>query len=492
MSERAWHRSIYWRLAIGFIVFLAVMLAVQGILFLWILARGDGTLPAHLVEFASVIASDVANEIEHNPNVDVERYVTQRYREMSRGVCVVLANGRLFANRPSARRDVVVARMREWQAKGEGPGVQTLPVRLGRLVAFAPILIDGHPQGVVAVQPGGPSLRVLREIIPTMLIIAGLLMLGGTGLAAIVIFRPVHRRLQEVERAARQFGAGDLAARAPVGGGDEITAVAVAFNQMAGDLATRAEQLQASDRARRQLFADVSHELMTPLTAIRGYVETLGLPDLRADDATCRRYLGIVEEETLRLEAIIGDLLDLARLEAGGGTLKRQEVRVVDVFARVTARHERQSAEKQVTLSACVEPGADRLEGDPDRLEQALQNLAANALRYTPAGGRVDLRAAPAGGYVIIEVRDTGRGIPPEHLPLIFDRFYKVDASRSASEAGSGLGLSIVKAIVERHGGTISVRSTPGVETVFEMRLPAGAAARPTEGGPWIGQRVPG
>lgn len=473
MSERAWHRSIYWRIAIGFIVFLAVMLMVQGGLFVWLIARDDSALSTHsLVEFANVIASDVGNEIEQDPRVDIGRYVSDHYGQMSRTVFVIMSDGRLFGTRTPIRPELISNRARDWLARGQPPEAQ--PSRAGRVTAFSRLLVKGVPVGVIAVQPGGPPLRMLREIVPTMLLMAGLLMLGGTGLAALLIFRPVSRRLKDVEEAARRFGAGDLAARAPVGGGDEITAVARAFNQMADDLATRAVQLREADRARRELFADVSHELMTPLTAIRGYVETLALPELKTDEQTRLRYVHIIEEETLRLEAIIGDLLDLARLEAGGGALKVQEVRVKDLFARVMARHERQSQEKQVALAACVEPGAETVRGDPDRLEQALQNLATNALRYTDAGGRVDLRAAPGDRCHLLQVRDTGRGIPPEHVPMIFDRFYKVDASRSSgTEAGSGLGLSIVKAIVERHGGTISVASEPGVRTIFEIRLPA-------------------
>ena len=480
MSERAWYRSIYWRIAIGFILFLAVMLIVQGGLFLWIVARDEGALPTpSLVEFANVIASDVGNEIEQDPKVDVGQYLREHYGRMSRAVFVIMSDGRFFGTRPLVRRAALMTRAHEWLAKGAPPEVEPLPLRFSRVVAFSRLFVHDAQVGVVAVQPGGPSLRILREIVPSMLSMAGLLMLGGTGLAALLIFRPVNRRLKGVEAAARRFGAGDLSARAPVGGGDEITAVARAFNQMADDLATRAEQLQAADRARRQLFADVSHELMTPLTAIRGYVETLAVPELKTDEQTRLRYVRIIEEETLRLEAIIGDLLDLARLEAGGGTLKWQEVRVKDLFARVMARHERQSQEKQVAFAACVEPGAEIVTADPDRLEQALQNLAANGLRYAGAGGRVELRAAPGESCVILQVSDTGQGIPPAHLPMIFDRFYKVDASRSGTEAGSGLGLSIVKAIVERHGGTISATSDPGVRTVFEIRLPyrAGVAS---------------
>jgi signal transduction histidine kinase len=145
-------------------------------------------------------------------------------------------------------------------------------------------------------------------------------------------------------------------------------------------------------------------------------------------------------------------------------------VDVAPLFERVAARHGRGLGleERGVTLRRRVEPGAEQVTGDPARLEQALQNLAANALRHTPSGGEVTLAAEPADGAIRLIVRDTGPGIDAAHLPLIFDRFYKVDTARTTS--GSGLGLSIVKAIVERHGGSITVRNDGGA--VFEIVLP--------------------
>jgi two-component system, OmpR family, sensor kinase len=287
---------------------------------------------------------------------------------------------------------------------------------------------------------------------------------------AFVVFGPARRRLRAVQEATERLGAGDLDARAPDHGGDEVAAVARSFNKMAEELTSRARALEASDAARRQLLADVSHELMTPLTAMRGYIETLGMPELQLDSPTRERYMRIVTEETHRLERIIGDLLDLARLEGGGSSMGRERVDAAAVFSRVAARHERELRERDVRLATRVDPGAEYVVGDSDRLEQALQNLAANALRHTPAGGEILLRSSivPDGSMLI--VRDTGPGIPEEHLPLIFERFYKVDAARKAA-GGSGLGLSIVKAIVERHGGRISARNDHGA--VFEILLPS-------------------
>ncbi len=239
---------------------------------------------------------------------------------------------------------------------------------------------------------------------------------------------------------------------------------------MADELTNRARALEASDKARRQLLADVSHELMTPLTAMRGYIETLSMAALRLDTTTRERYMAIVEEETHRLERIIGDLLDLARLEGGGGTLRHEHVPVAGLFDRLASRHEAELTKRQIALTTRIEPGAEQVAGDPDRLEQALQNLVANALRHTPEAGTISVTAEAAADGVHLTVRDTGPGIPPEHLPLIFDRFYKADASRKAA-TGSGLGLSIVKAIIERHGGTITARNDNGA--VFEIVLPS-------------------
>jgi two-component system sensor histidine kinase BaeS len=308
-------------------------------------------------------------------------------------------------------------------------------------------------------------------------LIATSVLVVGALLAAVVIFGPARRRLRQVEDAARRLGAGDLTARAPARGGDEVAAMATAFNAMADDLAARADALESSNRVRRQLLADVSHELSTPVTAMRGYLETLTMPDFDVDDATRTRYLGILSDETARLERILGDLLDLARLEGGGGSLVLGEVSVEQLFARVAARHERASAEAGVRLVTSIGPGAGVLTGDQDRLEQALQNLAANALRYAPAGSAIELRATTDGSTITITVSDEGPGIAPSHLPHIFDRFYKVEESRSVRHApgsssadGSGLGLSIVKAIVERHHGEVSVESRPG-RTVFNLQF---------------------
>jgi signal transduction histidine kinase len=400
--------------------------------------------------------------------------VREQYGSAAHPFFVMMADGRILSNGGGPVPDLILAEARA-RLRARGPVVRRpeRPARLGRgALPFrptrsAPIVVGGEIVGVVGVplQPGFAFL--FRRYAPTLALVAAGALVIGALIATVAIFGPARRRLREVEHAARRLGGGDLTARAPAHGGDEVAAVATAFNNMADGLA-------ASDRARRQLLADVSHELTTPVTAMRGYLETLTMPELGIDEATRVRYLNIIGDETRRLERIIGDLLDLARLEGGGGTLAITDVPVEGLFARVAARHEQQYEKAGVAIKTIVEPGAEHIRGDRDRLEQALQNLAANAVRYSPRGTAVEFRASPGNGGVTIAVTDEGPGIAPEHLPRVFDRFYKADASRTLHgetlPGGSGLGLSIVKAIVERHGGQISVSSRPG-RTRFQFTI---------------------
>jgi signal transduction histidine kinase len=482
MSERVWYRSLYWRIALGIIVLLIAVLVAQAIAFAWLVSRSPEALPPRaLQQSARALAFELETSLAQDPALDLDGFVQDRVAALSRPIVLLWRDGRVFAAGvdapPAWLLEATRGRLERGRA-GQGPfggagGFGGLPGGFPgrRPLGIAPVRTADGIGGLIAVLPG-PALRtVLRELGPMLFAVAAALTIGGTAIAALLIFGPAHRRLRGLEAAARELGAGHRVAPVQDTGGDEIATVARSFNDMASEIVRRAEALQASDRVRRQLLADVSHELMTPLTAMRGYLETLRLPDLRLEPASRERYLGIVLEETLRLEHIIGDLLDLSRLEAGGMPLAMTAVRVADLFDRVRSRHERPLQEKGVSLHARVAPGAEVVEGDADRLEQALQNLAANALRHTPAGGVIRLAAEPLGdGRIRLAVSDTGAGITPEHLPFVFDRFFKADAARAGG--GSGLGLSIVRAIAEQHGGTVNARSTPGVETVFEIILP--------------------
>ncbi len=511
MSSPTWHRSLYWRIGLGLFAFLALMLAAQGALFLWMTDRMAGSMPATSPQrLADLVASDISTALAEDPALDLPQYVREHYANVFREFVVVMRDGRTVSNHddvPQALQDALRAEAqrrppprRRFPVRGLEPGrgfresappsgeirprspwgpggppeLGTRGGGPGRAAGsrgnFSPIVVANTLVGRVAVLPGRPPFsRIVRELGPRMGVMGGSVLAVGAALIAFVVFGPVRRRLRQVQDATERLGQGDLRARAPEQGGDEVAAVARSFNRMAEELGARAEALEASDRGRRQLLADVSHELNTPLTAMRGYLETIAMPTAAIDPETRERYLGIVMEETHRLERIIGDLLDLARLEGAGTGMRRTVVAVPTLFERVATRHERDLQANDVQLVRTVGPGAETVDGDPDRLEQAVQNLAANALRHTPKGGTITLSAERVGTNLRISVRDTGPGIAPEHLPVIFDRFYKVDVSRTSG--GSGLGLSIVKAIVERHGGTVTARNERGA--LFEILLPA-------------------
>jgi two-component system OmpR family sensor kinase len=500
-----WHRSLYWRVALGVVAFLAAMLVVQAMLFVWAISQFGRTLPGQSPgRLGMTVALDVANLLERDPQTDLTQYIREQYAKYEHPFFVMMADGRLITSGSQSfpepllqmartrleRSESFSPRARQGMRTFDGPRFDRDPngPRFDRdpngppFARPSPIIVGGRLVGVVVVPPQPPFGFLLGRYAPLLALVAAGVLVVGTVLTSVLIFGPARRRLREVETAAHRFGAGDLTARAPERGGDEIAAVAVAFNAMARDLSARADALAESDRVRRQLLADVSHELTTPVTAMRGYLETLAMPELTLDEATRARYLKIIDDETGRLERLIGDLLDLARLEGGGGTFRAAQVQVAELFERVAARHERACQEAGITLQASIATGAETVYGDQDRLEQALQNLAANAIRYAPRGTTVRLGAhAQTSDFqrqtsVVLSVEDEGPGIPAEHVPHIFDRFYKADAARAGISGGSGLGLSIVKAIVERQGGRLTVESRPG-RTVFEMTVPRPPAA---------------
>jgi signal transduction histidine kinase len=469
MSRAIWFRSLYLRIAFGFVALLAVLLLAQALLFLWLTGRIDdtpqGRTPQQLADF---VARELSDALAIDPQIDLESHVKAQFSPIKRPFVVIMRDGRRASNRAEALP-------RGFPPPGSrGPRSGGRSGRGGPGASWAPIVANGEQVGVVSVPPSPPAWVAVREFGPTLAVTGAILLLAGATLGSLLIFRPTHRRLRSLEVAARALGEGRTDVRAPEDGGDEVATLARAFNRMASDLDARAEALAASDRARRQLLADVSHELMTPLTAIRGYVETLAMTDVPLDEATRKRYFAVVDDETYKLEAIIGDLLDVARLEGGGEKLVKEPVAIPDLFQRVIDRHLPDMRARRITLDVHVEPATPLISGSPARLEQALQNLAANAIRHMPEGGTLTLTAMPRDAHVRLVVRDTGPGIPPEHLPHIFDRFYKADASRAGTTipSGSGLGLSIVRAIVRQHGGEVSAANVPGAGAEFIIELP--------------------
>ena len=462
--------SLRWRIGLSFVLFVLLVVAAQSVFFSYQLWRDVDLDPGRsLNNRAFTVAAEVGELLASGSEADLDAMIRTRYGAGPPPVFVVLKTGKVAGSTTALLEgDVLHAAQLVLAGQTPRPGEQP---RLPRPMVTAPIQVAGRLQGLVVLPRPSGYIEVFNELARVLSLSGTLILIAGTVLATWVIFRPASRRLRSLEQAALRVQQGDLSARVDVEGNDEIAKVARAFNLMGDDLAARDEALRAADRTRRQMLADVSHELKTPLTTIRGYIETLQMGSVDDDRDKRVRYLDTVAAETHRLEKIVADLLDLAHHENRVGAFDARVFAIDRVFQEVARRREQELHARHIDLRIHVDEWADQVVADPDRIDQAIDNLVVNALRHVPDGGTMELRAMRGPRFVSLLVIDSGPGIPPEHLDRVFDRFYKVDAARVAGSAGSGLGLSIVKAIVDRHGGSIGVTSRPG-RTEFKIVLP--------------------
>lgn len=293
---------------------------------------------------------------------------------------------------------------------------------------------------------------------------------GAAVLVAVVLSlwltRQVVSPVREMMLASREIAEGRYEKRVSLGDNekpvDELVQLALSFNQMAS-------QLEQTETMRRELIADVSHELRTPLTAIKGYSEGLMDGVLSANTETYQQ----IHKEADRMQRLVADLQELSRVEAEGFTVRARPLSLASLERAISKQLGKQFDEKGISLEYEIPPRLPKVLADEDRVQQILINLLGNALQYTPAGGRVQISAAGIDGEARIDVADSGVGIAAEHLPLIFNRFYRVDKSRSRSGGGSGIGLTIAKRLVEAHGGRIWAASDGvGKGSTFSFTLP--------------------
>lgn len=289
-----------------------------------------------------------------------------------------------------------------------------------------------------------------------------------TFLSAIVFSSYVARRIvgpiQQMMRASQRIAAGEYRKRVPVAGSDELAELAHAFNRMASGM-------EQTEQRRLELIGNVAHELRTPLSSIQVMIEGLVDGVLPADPTT---YVDF-QREIKRLQRLVDDLQELSRVEAGQIALKLEPEDVTSLVKSAADRLRPQFEDKGVKLELDLATNIPVIPVDADRIMQVLVNLMGNALHYTPTGERVCVRLEQHGDSVRVRILDTGIGIPAEHLPHIFERFYRVDKSRSRAGGGSGIGLTIAKHLIEAHGGTIAVASPgphQGCTVTFTIPIP--------------------
>lgn len=262
-------------------------------------------------------------------------------------------------------------------------------------------------------------------------------------------------------KAAQKMEHGDLSQRVRVKSGGEVGQLAQAFNAMA-------DGLQDVEQLRRNMVTDVAHELRTPLSNLRGYLEAMqdGIVQPTPEN------ISSLHQEVMLLNHLVDDLQELALVEGDQFRLNQQPIELGEEVDKTISITQPEAETKGISLKADIPPDLPPVSVDPERLKQVLRNLLENALAYTPEHGNVLIEAYPQNGMVQVSVQDTGIGIAPEHLPYIFERFYRVDRSRTRSTGGAGLGLAIVKKIIEAHGGQVSVESVLEKGTTINFTLP--------------------
>lgn len=333
--------------------------------------------------------------------------------------------------------------------------------------AGEPVLLDGRRVGTVLDAARRPTLsdREAQYLASTDRAL-GLAALGAVALAlvlGIALARGLTEPVRDLTRAVQAMTGGELGQQVPIRSADELGELSGAFNRMSAELAR-------SNRARRQMTADIAHDLRTPLSVLTGYIE--GLRDGVLTPTADR--LETMHTEAQHLRHLVEDLRTLSLADAGELPLERRPVVPSTVLARLAAAFGPEATARSIALETACEAQLPAIDIDLERLVQALGNIVANALRHTPAGGRVVLAAARAGADVALEVTDDGEGIASDVLPHIFDRLYQGDAARSRQGAASGLGLAIAMSIVRAHGGTLTARSLGiGRGSTFTVRLPA-------------------
>ena len=443
--------SIRWRLLLSFLLVIAVTLGMAA-LFVSRAATAemerfqDQTEALRTERLKTILARQYAQTQVWQAAQDMLEQVGEIYSER---VVVLNHRGQVVGDsrRTLIGRMMVAPVSSEQRLQVVGPGGD-----------MGTILVNPDPL------PGDTEAPLPETSLPSInrfLIWSGLLTVGLAAVLTFFLSRRILAPVESLSRAARALARGEFSQRVAVTSRDEVGELSRTFNAMATELAT-------TEEVRRSLVADVAHELRTPLSNIRGYLEGIRDGVIPANPDT----LGSMHEEVLLLTRLIDDLQELALAESGQLNLYIQTCDVADLVRRAVSGVQPRTESKGITLKADIQ-GEALVQADAERIGQVLRNLLVNAANYTESGGNVTVALLRRDGEVEVRVEDTGPGIEEADLPFVFERFYRVDKSRSRTTGGVGLGLTIAKRLVEAHGGRIAVESVVGKGSTFSFTLPA-------------------
>jgi signal transduction histidine kinase len=453
-------RSLYWKLALAFVLvsFTTAVLVASFIR----ATSADRLLQLITDQQRSSMQAELADYYQNNGSwSDIHQNWRQIQRMMGPG-------GRMRMNMHGPAWD------RSLFGLADAGGMVIVPVDVypvgvqlssAQLRTGTEITVDGERVGTLITARRNPALEPAERLfLQRTTGAAALATLGAMAVALLMSFflaRTLTRPLRDLTGAAQNIARGHLDQQVQIRSKDEIGQLAEAFNAMSHEVA-RANAL------RRQMTADIAHDLRTPLTVIGGYIEAMRDGVL---EATPQR-LELIYAEIERLQNLVGDLRMLSQADAGELSLNQQELAPAALLARAVELFEHHASQKGVNLSLNASPGLPLLRLDEARMMQVLENLVSNALRYTPPGGSILLSALAVGEGVQLVVRDNGSGIAADEIPYIFDRFYRSDASRHSETGESGLGLTIVRALVEAQGGQVWAESQMGQGTTVTIQFP--------------------
>ena len=299
-----------------------------------------------------------------------------------------------------------------------------------------------------------------------------LLMIVLAGIYDLFSYLRQVQRFRSITAVINEIANGDLAKRIDIRGHDEVAQLADSFNHMADIVVESFEKLRNSDKLRRELVQNVAHDLGGPVTSIRGYTETILLKEPQLSSADRTRFLRVILDNSSYLSKLVGELFDLSKFDAKSVVPARESFSILTLACDVASRFQPRAQEKQLSLSVAKAAVLPLVIGDLALVERVLANLIENAVKYTNSGGVIKIFFEQDQGLIWVNISDNGVGVPTEDLPLLFERFHRVDKGRSRREGGAGLGLAIVRSILEAHGSRIEVKSTLGVGSTFRFCLP--------------------